>query len=92
LETLASVLRDIAPFPNGLYWVTSSTPRLLPAVTELLENANLAGIDVAVVECKTFNELAAEVIKHVDLSIPFVVSCYRPARDGHVVNAATVSK
>lgn len=67
MEALASVLRETAPFPNGLYWVTSSASRLLPAVTEFLENAHLAGVDVAVVECKTFDELAAEVIKHVDL-------------------------
>jgi NAD-dependent SIR2 family protein deacetylase len=67
MEALASVLREKKPFPNGLYWVTSSASRLLPAVTELLENAHLAGVDVAVVECKTFDELAADLVKHVDL-------------------------
>ncbi|KQQ45914.1 Sir2-family regulator [Duganella sp. Leaf126] len=67
MEALRSVLRETAPFPNGLYWVTSSASRLLPTVIELLENAHLAGVDVAVVECKTFDELVAEVIKHVDL-------------------------
>jgi len=67
MEALSSVLRETAPFPNGLYWVTSSASRLLPAVTEFLENAHLAGVDVAVVECKTFDELVAEVVKHVDL-------------------------
>lgn len=67
MEALASVLRETTPFPNGLYWVTSSASRLLPAVAEFLDNAHLAGVDVAVVECKTFDELAAEVIKHIDL-------------------------
>lgn len=67
MEALTSVLRETAPFPNGLYWVTSSASRLLPAVTQFLENAHVAGVDVAVVECKTFDELAADVIKHVDL-------------------------
>lgn len=67
MEALASVLRETAPFPNGLYWVTSSASRLLPAVTQFLESAHLAGVDVAVVECETFDELAADVIKHVDL-------------------------
>lgn len=67
MEALTSVLRETAPFPNGLYWVTSSASRLLPAVTQFLESAHLAGVDVAVVECKTFDELAADVIKHVDL-------------------------
>ncbi|WP_282344672.1 MULTISPECIES: SIR2 family protein [Pseudomonas] len=67
MEALSSVLRETAPFPNGLYWVTSSPSRLLPAVTQFLEQALLLGVDVAVVECKTFDELAAEVIKHIDL-------------------------
>lgn len=67
MEALTSVLRETAPFPNGLYWVTSSASRLLPTVTQFLESAHLAGVDVAVVECKTFDELAADVIKHVDL-------------------------
>lgn len=72
MDTLESVLRETAPFPNGLYWVTSSASRLLPAVSEFLEHAHLAGVDVAVVECKTFDELAAEVIKHVDLPQPLM--------------------
>ena len=72
MDTLESVLREAAPFPNGLYWVTSSASRLLPAVSEFLEHAHLAGVDVAVVECKTFDELAAEVIKHVDLPQPLM--------------------
>jgi len=67
METLTSVLRETTPFPNGLYWVSSSASRLLPAVTKFLESAHLAGVDVAVVECKTFDELAADVMKHVDL-------------------------
>ncbi|MDU9390478.1 SIR2 family protein [Pseudomonas sp. zfem002] len=67
MEALDSVLRETAPFPNGLYWVTSSASRLLPAVTRFLENALVAGVDVAIVECKTFDELAGEVIKQIDL-------------------------
>lgn len=67
MEALNSVLREKAPFPNGLYWVASSVSRLLPAVTEFLKDAHLAGVDVAMVECKTFDELAGDVIKHIDL-------------------------
>lgn len=67
MDALTSVLRDKSPFPNGLYWVASSSSRLLPAVIEFLENAQLCGVDVAIVECKTFDELAADVLKHIDL-------------------------
>jgi hypothetical protein len=67
MEALNSVPQESAPFPNGLYWVTSSASRLLPAVAQFLKRAQSAGVDVAVVECKTFDELAADVIKHIDL-------------------------
>lgn len=67
MEALNAVLKETTPFPNGLYWVAQSPSKLLPAVVEFLENAQLAGVDVAVVECKTFDELAADVLKRVDL-------------------------
>jgi hypothetical protein len=67
MEALNSVLRETTPFPNGLYWITPSASKLLPAVKNFLDSAVLAGVDVAIVECKTFDELAAELIKHIDL-------------------------
>lgn len=67
MEVLNSVLDKQSPFPNGLYWVTSSASRLLPAVTEFLENAQTAGVDVAIVECATFDELSADIAKVVNL-------------------------
>lgn len=67
LEALNTVLASPSPFPNGLYWVASSASRLLPAVAEFLSVAHVAGVDVAVVECATFDELAAEIIKTTNL-------------------------
>jgi hypothetical protein len=67
MEALTSVLDEKSPFPNGLYWVASSASRLLPAVHDFLLRAHQLGVDVAVVECATFDELAADVIKTVDL-------------------------
>ncbi|MCG9107189.1 SIR2 family protein [Laribacter hongkongensis] len=67
MEALNAVLKETTPFPNGLYWVAQSPSKLLPAVVEFLQNALQAGVDVAVVECKTFDELAADLLKHVDL-------------------------
>lgn len=63
MEALNSVLAAPSPFPNGLYWLASSPSRLLPAVVDFLSKAHAVGVDVAVVECATFDELAAEVIK-----------------------------
>lgn len=67
MDALTSVLKEKTPFPNGLYWVASSAAMLLPAVTDFLTIAYHAGVDVAVVECSTFDELAADLIKEVDL-------------------------
>ncbi|MEI4505978.1 SIR2 family protein [Sphingopyxis sp. CCNWLW253] len=67
LEALNDVLASPSPFPNGLYWVASAASRLLPAVTEFLDRALAAGVDVSVVECTTFDELAAEIIKTTDM-------------------------
>jgi len=72
MEALTSVLKEKTPFPNGLYWVASSATKLLPAVTEFLTIAHHAGVDVAVVECSTFDELAADLIKEVDLPSPLL--------------------
>lgn len=67
MEALSAVLKETTPFPNGLYWVAQSPTKLLPSVVEFLKNARLAGVDAAVVECKTFDELAADLLKHVEL-------------------------
>ena len=67
IEALNEVLVVPSPFPNGLYWVASSARRLLPGVTAFLDRAQAAGVDVSVVECTTFDELVAEIIKTTDL-------------------------
>lgn len=70
MEVLNTVLDGPSPFPNGLYWVASSATRVLPAVTALLSRAQGLGVDVAIVECATFDELAADIIKMADLPTP----------------------
>lgn len=70
MEALNTVLDAPSPFPNGLYWLAPSASRLLPAVIEFLGRAQAAGVDVAVVECATFDELAADIIKITDLPKP----------------------
>lgn len=70
MDALNTVLDGPSPFPNGLYWLASSATRLLPSVTALLTRAQSLGVDVAVVECATFDELAADVVKAADLPPP----------------------
>lgn len=83
MEALESVLKDPNPYPNGLYWVTSSATKLLPAVQQLLEHAVLAGVDVSIVEAKTFDELAADFVNQVqlpDVLIEHVMQSRAPTR------------
>lgn len=70
MEALNTVLDGPSPFPNGLHWLASSATRLLPAVTAFLTRAQGLGVDVAVVECATFDELAADIVKTADLPSP----------------------
>lgn len=72
MDALNKVLDASSPFPNGLYWLTSSASRLLPAVIEFLDRAQAVGVDVAIVECATFDELAADIIKITDLPKPLL--------------------
>jgi hypothetical protein len=67
MDTLEHVLREPHAYPGGLYWVTSSKSRLLPAVKQLLEHAIIAGVNAVVVESKTFDELAGDLIVQVKL-------------------------
>lgn len=67
MQALTAVLKYQSPFPNGLYWVTGSASKLLPAVTDFLTAAHLADVDVQIVECATFDELTADLLMHVDL-------------------------
>jgi hypothetical protein len=63
-----------------LYWVTSSKSRLLPAVKQFLEHAIIAGVNAVVVESKTFDELAGDVIAQAKLP-----DCLRNHVDLHKV-------
>lgn len=83
MEALESVLKDPNPYPSGLYWVTSSASKLLPAVHQFLERAALAGVDVTIVEAKTFDELAADIVSQVrlpDALVEHVLQRRAPAR------------
>lgn len=67
MEALNTVLDSPSPFPNGLYWVSGSVSRLLPAVMDFLNRARRVGVDAQIVECATFDELAADILKTTDL-------------------------
>lgn len=51
-------------FPGGLFWMRRPRGTLLPAVNALLDEAEAAGIDTAIVEVATFDELAGDLVRN----------------------------
>jgi hypothetical protein len=69
MEALEEAVRDGA-FPAGVFWAHRPGHPLLDAVTRFLERAEAAGIDSAVVDVSTFDELAGELARGADLPAP----------------------
>jgi hypothetical protein len=61
MRALNDALTQSAPYPAGIHWIARSADGLLPDVRAFLEAAAAKGIRVSIVECQTFDELAAEI-------------------------------
>lgn len=61
MNALNDALAQPTPYPGGIHWVARSADRLLPDVRAFLEAAAAKSVRVTVVECQTFDELAADV-------------------------------
>lgn len=61
MNALTQVLCSENAFPAGIYWVCQDPKWLLPAVREFLDNAELAGVPVAIIRGCTFDELASDL-------------------------------
>ncbi|MDB5970680.1 MAG: hypothetical protein JWQ90_3130 [Hydrocarboniphaga sp.] len=81
MEALTETLAQPKAFPGGLFWVTRAADSLLPAVTQLLETADKAGVSVAVVESQTFDELAADIADGIELPGPLQTHVYQARPD-----------
>lgn len=71
-DSVMKALRDVldAPhrYPGGIYWLCRDSNGLLPAVRDFLEQAELAQVDVYVVNGTTFDELAGDIADITELS------------------------
>lgn len=68
MEALTNAITQPNAFPGGIHWVARSAKDILPAVRQFLEAADSAGVRTSLVECHTFDELAADVLDN--LSMP----------------------
>lgn len=80
MEALGSVLRAPVRFPKGIYWLCQDPARLLPAVQEFLEQAELAQVDVHLVRGTTFDELCGDIADVTELPEPLVAHIFGERR------------
>jgi hypothetical protein len=80
MNALRAVLRAPVRYPKGIYWLCLDPARLLPAVQELLEQAELAEVDVHVVRGTTFDELCGDIADVTDLPAPTVTHIFGERR------------
>jgi hypothetical protein len=60
MEALGQALGPVA-YPGGIYWMTRSNSKLLPAVEAFLEQAGAQGVNANLLLCDTFDELAGDI-------------------------------
>ena len=70
MDALDEAITREGAFPSGLWWVARPGATLLPRVASLLERATASDIEVHRVDSETFDELAGDLEREVDLSGP----------------------
>jgi hypothetical protein len=76
MQALNVVLRSPVRYPKGIYWLCRDADSLLPAVRELLEQAELAQVDVHLVRGTTFDELCGDIADVMDLPASLVTHVF----------------
>lgn len=67
MESLHSALQQPGAFPGGIRWVARDPDAPLPAVKAFIDAATAAGVDAALLEVSTFDELAGAIERQVSL-------------------------
>jgi hypothetical protein len=66
MNLLRSALSTHNPFPHGLFWTGMKSARVLPAVEQLIEQAQKAGVDASYVEVETFDALMLRLWRNIE--------------------------
>ncbi len=72
IRLLQSALSTPNPFPHGLFWAILKSSRVLPAVTQLINNAKSAGVDAAIIEVETFDAFMLRLWRNLDEKDPAI--------------------
>lgn len=70
MDALDEAIAHKGAFPAGLWWVVRPGTSLLPRVAALLERAAKSDIGVHIVDSQTFDELAGDLEREVELAEP----------------------
>jgi hypothetical protein len=66
MQLFRSALTTPNPFSHGLFWTGMKGARVLPAVTDLIDEAKRAGVDAAFVEVETFDAFTLRLWRNLD--------------------------
>jgi hypothetical protein len=66
MKALEEVVSQPNAYPGGLFWITKSGSPLHPRVKELLASAESAGVQAAMIETETFDELMGDLAQQVE--------------------------
>ncbi len=70
MQLFRSALTTPNPFPHGLFWTGMKGARVLPAVTDLIEEAKRAGVEATYVEVETFDAFMLRLWRNLDNKAP----------------------
>jgi hypothetical protein len=66
MQLFRSALSTPNPFPHGFFWTGMKGSRVLPAVTDFIEDAKRADVDAAFVEVETFDAFMLRLWRNLD--------------------------
>jgi hypothetical protein len=72
MRLLGSALSTPNPYPQGLFWTGMKKAPVLPAVTDLIENAKRTGVNAAFVEVETFDAFMLRLWRNIEDKEPAI--------------------
>jgi SIR2-like protein len=62
MDVFEEALRRTPVFPFGLFWFHRADDLVLPRVKQLIERASVVGVEAALIELETFDELMSDIL------------------------------
>jgi hypothetical protein len=72
MRLLRCALSTPNPYPHGLFWTVMKKAPVLPAVTELIEDARRTGVDAALIEVETFDAFTLRLWRNIEDKEPAI--------------------